>query len=86
MTTPVHRRNGFALALVVFMLFAATVAGITGYQLVNNETTLADGNENYKEALAAYERFLALSNGQNADEEFKARQRSRIIKKELSKR
>ena len=40
----------------------------------------------FKAALESYERFLALSNGQSPDEEFKARQRVRIIQRELSKR
>jgi tetratricopeptide (TPR) repeat protein len=38
-----------------------------------------------KPALENYERFLALSNGQFPDEEFKARQRARILKRELNK-
>lgn len=37
-------------------------------------------------ALASYQKFLAISEGKNPDEEFKARQRARIIQKELSKR
>jgi tetratricopeptide (TPR) repeat protein len=40
----------------------------------------------YKPALESYEKFLAMSQGKNPDEEFKARQRIRIIEKELSKR
>lgn len=39
-----------------------------------------------KEALAAYKDFLAASNGKSPDEEFKARQRARIIQHELEKR
>lgn len=39
-----------------------------------------------KPAVESYERFLSMSNGQSPDEEFKARQRVRILKKELSKR
>ena len=39
-----------------------------------------------KPALESYQRFLSLSNGQSPDEEFKARQRARIIERELSKR
>lgn len=39
-----------------------------------------------KEALAAYNKFLATSEGKNPDEEFKARQRVRIIQHELDKR
>jgi predicted Zn-dependent protease len=37
-------------------------------------------------ALASYEEFLRLSQGKHPDEEFKARQRIRILKKELGKR
>jgi tetratricopeptide (TPR) repeat protein len=37
-------------------------------------------------ALENYEKFLSLSQGANPDEEFKSRQRVRIIKKELGKR
>jgi tetratricopeptide (TPR) repeat protein len=39
-----------------------------------------------KPALEYYQKFLASSQGKNPDEEFKARQRARIIQKELSKR
>jgi tetratricopeptide (TPR) repeat protein len=40
----------------------------------------------YKPALAAYQKFLEASTGQRPEEEFKARQRSRILAKEISKR
>jgi tetratricopeptide (TPR) repeat protein len=39
-----------------------------------------------KEALANYNKFLELSQGKSPDEEFKARQRARIIDNELHKR
>jgi len=39
-----------------------------------------------KEALAAYNKFLETSQGKSPDEEFKARQRVRIIQHELEKR
>jgi tetratricopeptide (TPR) repeat protein len=39
-----------------------------------------------KEALAAYNKFLETSNGKSPDEEFKARQRVRMIQHELDKR
>jgi tetratricopeptide (TPR) repeat protein len=39
-----------------------------------------------KPALESYQRFLAMSNGQSPDEEFKARQRVRIIERELGKK
>ena len=43
-----------------------------------------DKHKMYEPALQSYERFLASSEGKYPDEEFKARQRVRIIKKELS--
>ena len=39
-----------------------------------------------KEALANYNKFLEQSQGKSPDEEFKARQRARIIQNELNKR
>ena len=39
-----------------------------------------------KPALEYYQKFLAASQGKNPDEEFKARQRARIIRRELSKK
>jgi len=39
-----------------------------------------------KPALESYQRFLAMSDGKNPNEEFKARQRVRIIERELSKK
>jgi hypothetical protein len=36
-----------------------------------------------KPALESYQRFLAMSNGQNPDQEFQARQRIRILEREL---
>jgi len=38
-----------------------------------------------KGALSNYQRFLAMSNGQNPDEEFKARQRAKLLERELHK-
>jgi tetratricopeptide (TPR) repeat protein len=38
-----------------------------------------------KPALESYEKFLAMSKGENPDEEFKARQRVRILQRELRK-
>ena len=43
---------GFALAMVVFLLFAVAIAGLTGYQVVSGEATLASGNEDADVALA----------------------------------
>jgi tetratricopeptide (TPR) repeat protein len=47
---------------------------------------ILDRNKAVQPALDSYEKFLALSEGKNPDEEFKARQRVRILKKELSKK
>ena len=40
----------------------------------------------YKEALPAYEKFLSVSEGKSPEEEFKARQRIRVVKKVLAKK
>jgi tetratricopeptide (TPR) repeat protein len=46
---------------------------------------MLDSLKQLKPALEAYQRFLALSNGKSPDQEFQARQRARIIQKELDK-
>jgi tetratricopeptide (TPR) repeat protein len=47
---------------------------------------ILDKFHQYKPALESYQKFLAMSTGQNPDEEFKARQRARIIERMLSKK
>ena len=47
---------------------------------------ILDRNHQFQPALDAYRRFLARAEGKFPDEEFKSRQRARIIEKELSKR
>lgn len=47
---------------------------------------ILDRMKDYKGALPAYQRFLELSQNRSPDEEFKARQRIKVIQKELSKR
>jgi tetratricopeptide (TPR) repeat protein len=47
---------------------------------------ILDKLHQFKPALEAYQKFLASSDGKNPDEEFKARQRARIIERMLSKR
>lgn len=49
---PDERRGGFALVMVVFLLFAVAVAGATGYQVVMSEFALARQNRDSQEALA----------------------------------
>ena len=47
---------------------------------------ILDRNHQFQPALDAYRRFLARAEGKFPDEEFKSRQRARIIEKEISKR
>jgi tetratricopeptide (TPR) repeat protein len=47
---------------------------------------ILDKMRQLKPALETYERFLAMSQGKNPDQEFQARQRARIIRHELEKR
>jgi tetratricopeptide (TPR) repeat protein len=47
---------------------------------------LFDRNKQIKPAIENYEKFLALSEGKSPDEEFKSRQRVRILKNELNRR
>ncbi len=47
---------------------------------------ILDKLQQYKPALESYQKFLDTSEGKHSDEEFKARQRIRIIEKILSKR
>lgn len=58
---PDSRRGGFVLVLVVMMLFAISVAGATGYLVVNTEFTMAtqasQGAEAVTVARAALQRF-----------------------------
>lgn len=64
-------RGGFVLAFVVFMLFAISVAGMTGYILVASEFELAKYSSQGAEALtvarAGLERFAAEQLGAVAD-------------------
>jgi tetratricopeptide (TPR) repeat protein len=47
---------------------------------------ILDKMQQMKPALAAYQKFLEMSNGQHPDQEFQARQRARIIQAELAKK
>lgn len=59
---PQSGQGGFALVMVVFLLFAVAVAGATGYQVVSSEFALARQNREGQEALAVaragLQRFL----------------------------
>jgi tetratricopeptide (TPR) repeat protein len=56
-------------------------AGVSFFRAI-----ILDKLRQLKPALEAYERFLSLSQGKNPDQEFQARQRARIIKRQLEKR
>jgi len=64
-------RDGFAMAMVVLMLFAIAVAGATGFQVVSSEFTMAqqnrDGQEAQAVARAGLQRFLAEQIGEVGD-------------------
>lgn len=64
-------RGGFALVMVVFLLFAVAVAGVTGYQVVSSEFALANQSREGQEALAVaragLQRFLGEQIGQVGD-------------------
>jgi Tfp pilus assembly protein PilF len=47
---------------------------------------ILDKLKQLKPALEAYQKFLSMSQGKNPDQEFQARQRARIIQRELEKR
>ncbi len=46
---------------------------------------ILDGFHQLKPALEAYQKFLSMSHGENENQEFQARQRSKIIERELEK-
>jgi len=64
-------RRGFVLAFVVFMLFAISVAGVTGYLVVSSEFELSEhagqGAEALTVARAGLERFIAEQIGAGPD-------------------
>jgi tetratricopeptide (TPR) repeat protein len=81
-------------ALVLIDEFPLAIAALDKIRALNAETPahyflraiVLDKTKQPKPALEAYKRFLEMSQGKFADQEFQARQRVRIIEKELSKR
>ena len=71
---PPHDASGFALAMVVFLLFAVAIAGLTGYQVVSVEATLASGNGDSDVALitanAGLHRYVGDRIGEPAADSF----------------
>jgi Tfp pilus assembly protein PilF len=74
--------------------YPAALAALDKVKALGGETAahhyfraiILDKTRQLKPALESYETFLAMSKNQFPDEEFKARQRIRIIKRELSKK
>ncbi len=72
--------NEDARAIAVLDRLKTLGAEIPGHMFFR--AVVLDRNKQVKPALAAYQAFLAASNGEHPDEEFKARQRARILEKE----
>jgi tetratricopeptide (TPR) repeat protein len=84
----------FAAMLILTENYPQALAALDKTAALGGETAahhyframIYDKGRQYKEALASYEKFLSMSQNQHADEEFKARQRIKVIRKELSRR
>lgn len=84
----------FAAMLILTENYPQALAALARTAALGGETAahhyfraiIFDRSKQYKEALPCYEKFLAMSQNQHLDEEFKARQRIKVIKKELSRR
>lgn len=84
----------FAAMLVSLERFPQAIGALNQIRDLGGETAghvylraiVLDRIQDLKGALAAYEHYLSMSQGVNPNEEFKARQRARIIKRELEKR
>ncbi|MBI3279537.1 MAG: tetratricopeptide repeat protein [Acidobacteria bacterium] len=80
--------------LVLLERYPEALAALDKVRALGTETAghhylraiVLDKHQQYKPALESYEKFLSMSQGKNPNEEFKARQRVRILRKELSKR
>lgn len=81
-------------ALIVLEQFPQALAALERTKELGGETPayhyfraiILDKQRDLKPALESYQKFLELSQGKNPDEEFKARQRVRIIQNELKRK
>jgi tetratricopeptide (TPR) repeat protein len=86
-------RSELAMALYMMGDYEQSLANLDrarelGEDIAGNwfiRAIILDKIRQLKPALEAYRRFLAMSAGKNADQEFQARQRARIIEKELTR-
>ena len=91
--TSVEAWNELAGVLLMLDRFPQALAALDRIKALGGETAghmymraiTQDRIRDLKGALASYQSFLAASGGKYPDEEFKARQRVRIIKSELNK-
>lgn len=81
--------NEFAAALVLLQQHEPALQALERVRALGGETaayyylraTLLDARKEHKPALESYQRFLAMSEGKHPDEEFKARQRVRLLER-----
>lgn len=86
--------NELAAMLVSLERYPEALAALDRLRALGTETVghlylraiVLDRLKDHKNALAAYRAFLSASQGRHPDEEFKARQRIRLIEKELQRR
>lgn len=86
--------NELAAMLISLEDYPQALAALDRIRALGGETTghlylraiILDKVRDLKGALDSYQKFLAQDQGKNPNEEFKARQRARILEKELSKR
>lgn len=79
--------------LIMLEMYEPALQGLEKIRSLQGETpyywwfraTVLDATRQPKPALEAYQHFLSLSQGKSPDEEFKARQRVRILQKVVSK-
>jgi tetratricopeptide (TPR) repeat protein len=86
--------NELTGVLIMAENFPGALAALDKLKALGEETAahhyfraiILDRTKQYKPALESYNKFLAMSQNQHPDEEFKARQRIKVIQKELSRR
>lgn len=92
--TSVDAWNALAGMLILIESYPQALAALDRVKALGGETAghmymraiVLDKIRDLKGALASYRSFLAASDGKHPDEEFKARQRARIIQDEMNKR
>lgn len=92
--TNVEAWTEMAGMLVMAEDYATALAALDKVKQLNAETAghfflraiVLDKNKQQKPALEAYQKFLASSGGKHPDQEFQARQRVKILEKELSRK